>query len=212
MKMNVLICSPHIDDGVLGCGGTISRLSRNKDINITYLVFSPKSHEVPSTILKKELINSLSFLGLSEDSIKYLDFETRYFVRDRQKILDYLYVLNNNTSYDWIFTPSLFDVHQDHQTVTQELLRIYKRLPVSIFGYELILNQFSFSTTVFFGFDKVDMDAKLNAFNCFKSQMFRKHFKSDLFYSAAKVRGAQMGVDFAEAFQAIRVIINKRRS
>lgn len=210
--LNILICSPHIDDGVLGCGGAILKLSQTEDTNIDYLVFSPKSHEYSNDVLHQELVNSLNHLGLDDSCIRYLNFETRYFVRDRQEILDSLYDNSKEVDYDWIFTPSLFDVHQDHETVTNELLRIYKRLPVSIFGYELILNQFSFSTAVFFGFDDQVMDAKIKAFNCFQSQMFRKHFSSDLFRSAAKVRGAQMGAEYAEAFQAIRVIINKQRT
>ncbi|GAH23749.1 unnamed protein product, partial [marine sediment metagenome] len=73
------------------------------------------------------------------------------------------------------------------------------------FGYELVLNTFSFNSAVFCGFEEKHMNAKLMAFNCLKTQMSRIHFSRDLFESNARVRGAQMGADYAEAFEAIRV-------
>lgn len=206
--MDILILSPHVDDGVLGCGGTLAKYSHS-DVNLHYVVFSPNSHEYEHSVLHNELVCSIHELGYDESVITYCDFETRYFPRDRQDILEYIYNLNETNHYDWIFTPSTFDVHQDHQTVTSELLRVYKRLNVSIFGYELILNQFSFNTAVFSGFETKELEAKMAAFRCFNSQMFRKHFDEELFRSTAKVRGAQMGVMYAEAFQAMRVVLDQ---
>lgn len=204
--MNILVCSPHYDDGVLGCGGTIAKLSKTAD-SIEYLVFTPRSHDYSHEVLHKELLKATKFVGLNEGDIKYLDIKTREFPRNRQLILDTIYHIKEENDYQLILTPSSFDVHQDHQTVTNELLRVYKRLPTSILGYELVLNTFSFNTSVFCGFDEKHMNAKLSAFDCFKTQMSREHFSRKLFESKARVRGAQMGADFAEAFEAIRVIL-----
>ena len=188
-------------------GGTLAKLSSNEEFNMDYIVFSPKSHEYDHNVLHGELVNGIKQLGYEESVIQYCDFETRYFPKNRQDILEYIFQLNKKKKYDWIFTPSTFDVHQDHFTVTSELLRVYKRLNVSIFGYELLLNNFSFDTSVFCRFNEQQMNAKLEAFDCFKSQMSRLHFSRQLFESNAKIRGAQMGSDYAEAFEAIRVII-----
>jgi len=204
---NILVCSPHYDDGVLGCGGTIAKLVDVGDISIEYLVFSPRSHDYGHNILHSELLNAFKFIGLNEGKIIYLNFETREFPRNRQLILDKIYNLNKEKHYEMIFTPTRFDVHQDHQTVTNEILRVYKRLPTSIFGYELVLNTFSFDTSVFCSFEEKQMNAKLKAFDCFETQMSRSHFSRQLFESTARVRGAQMGADYAEAFEAIRIII-----
>ena len=202
----VLVCSPHYDDGILGCGGTIAKLIEIGD-SIEYLVFTPKSPEYSHEALHSELLKANKFIGLHEGDINYLDFKTREFPRNRQHILDTIYHLKEKTEYQLIFTPSNFDVHQDHQTVTNELLRVYKRLPTSIFGYELVLNTFSFNTAVFSGFEKSHMTAKLKAFDCFETQMGREHFSRKLFEATAIVRGAQMGANYAEAFEAIRVIL-----
>ena len=35
----VLILSPHIDDGELGCGATINKLTNEKDTDIYYIAF-----------------------------------------------------------------------------------------------------------------------------------------------------------------------------
>ena len=197
---NVLILSPHYDDGVLACGGTISKLTESDDVSIDYLVFAPRSPEYEHEILHSELLEAASFVGVDEVDIRYFNFKTREFPRNRQSILDKIFHLNKEKHFTMIFTPTRFDVHQDHQTV-------YKRLPTSIFGYELLLNTFSFDTSVFCSFSEQQMNAKLKAFDCFKTQMSRTHFSRQLFESTARVRGTQMGADYAEAFEAIRVII-----
>ena len=207
MSNNILICSPHYDDGVLACGGTIAKLTDLGDFSIEYLVFSPRSPDYGHDILHSELLKAIRLIGLSETDITYLDFETREFPRNRQRILDEIYKLKEEKVFKMIFTPTRFDVHQDHQTVTNELLRVYKRLPTSIFGYELLLNTFSFDTSVFCSFGEKYLNAKLKAFDCFKTQMTRSHFSRQLFESTTRVRGAQTGATYAEAFEAIRVII-----
>lgn len=205
--MNVLVCSPHYDDGILGCGGTIAKLIDFGNVSIEYLVFAPRSPDYGHEILHSELLKATSLIGLNEVDITYLDFQTREFPRNRQRILDDIYRLKEEKCFKTIFTPTRFDVHQDHQTVTNELLRVYKRLPTSIFGYELLLNTFSFDTSVFSSFGEKHLNAKLKAFDSFKTQMTRSHFSRQLFESTARVRGAQTGADYAEAFEAIRVII-----
>lgn len=204
---NILILSPHYDDGILGCGGTLAKFTDYDDVSIDYLVFAPRSPEYDHDILHSELLKAANYIRLDEKDIRYYNFKTREFPKNRQCILDNLFNLNKEKKYTMIFTPTRFDVHQDHQTVTNELLRVYKRLPTSIFGYELLLNTFSFDTSVFCGFGEEQMDAKLRAFDCFKTQMSRTHFSRQLFESTARVRGAQMGAEYAEAFEAIRVII-----
>lgn len=203
----ILVLSPHIDDGVFGCGGAIAKLAESKDVSIKYLVFAPRSPEYEHRILHSELLKAVKILGLSSSNIEYLDFETREFPANRQKLLDAIFQISKKTNIQLIFTPSRFDVHQDHQTVTNELLRVYKRMPTSIFGYELVLNTFSFDTTAFYRLNEKQIDAKLRGFDCFESQMSRVHLSRQLFESSAKVRGAQIGSDYAEAFEAIRVVL-----
>jgi len=203
----ILVLSPHIDDGVFGCGGTIAKLATSKDISIKYLVFAPRSPEYEHEVLHSELLKAIEVLGLCEDNIEYLNFETRVFPDNHQRICDIIYRIRKETEIQAIFTPSRSDVHQDHQTVTNELLRVYKRASTSIFGYEIVLNTYSFDSAVFCGFEEEYLKAKLRAFDCFESQMSRPHLSRQLLESCARVRGAQMGTEFAEAFEAIRVII-----
>jgi N-acetylglucosamine malate deacetylase 1 len=204
--MNILVLSPHIDDGVIGCGGMMTKY-QERGASITYLVLTNDSPPYPHDILNKELNDALIALGLNSKDIIYRNFPTRYFYKHRDEVLDSLFLLSNEQEYDYILTPSRFDVHQDHQVITEELLRIYKRRQVSILGYEIILNQYRFSTSFFCGLEETHIQRKITAFNCFKSQLIRPHYSSELFTSLANVRGAQMGVKYAEAFEAIRVII-----
>lgn len=203
----ILVLSPHVDDGVLGCGGTMAKLTSSKNVSIRYLVFAPRSPEYGQEVLGPELLYAIEALGLGADSVEYLNFDTRTFPENRQELTDAIYRIKERSNIHAIFTPTRFDVHQDHQTVTSELLRVYKRISTSIFGYEIVLNTYSFDTAVFSGFDNRCLQAKLDAISCFKSQMNRPHFSRKLFESCARVRGAQMGTEFAEAFEAIRVII-----
>ena len=79
---NVLVLSPHTDDGELGAGGTIAKLVEQGS-QVTYFAFS-----APRLQLKKECQKSLEILGITD--FKIFDFKARHFPELRQQILEIL--------------------------------------------------------------------------------------------------------------------------
>jgi len=175
----VLVLSPHTDDGELGAGGTIARLVENGS-KITHFAFS-----APRDILKKECKRCLEVLGIKDYEI--FDFNVRHFPELRQEILEILFEYNKKAKPDLVLTPSTNDLHQDHQTVTSEALRAFKSS--TIFGY--------------------DVQKKIEALWNYETQISERHyFDKEYLRGLTRSRGAQIGVKYAEAFEAIKLVVD----
>jgi len=97
-------------------------------------------------------------------------------------------------------------IHQDHQTIACEGFRAFKK--VSMLGYEIPWNNLTFQTNVFVFLSEQELNKKIEAVKCYKSQQNRNYAKEDFIRGLAKTRGIQIGVDYAEAFESIRWIIH----
>lgn len=205
---NVLVLAPHTDDGELGLGGTIHKLiSMGK--NVYYAAFSTAEKSVPEgfpkDVLKYEVKKATARLGIKPENLFIYDFEVRKLNYYRQEILEELINLRKKYRFDLIFIPSLHDIHQDHSTIAQEGVRAFKN--VTVLGYELIWNNLSFNTQCFFQLSKENIDAKISALAEYRSQGLRNYLSPDFIYSLAKTRGVQIGSDYAESFEVIRLFL-----
>lgn len=205
---NVIVLSPHTDDGELGCGGTISRLL-GSGAKVHYVAFSTAEKSVPKhlppDILKQEVKVATASLGIESANTHIFDFEVRRLNESRQEILQILVDLNRKISPDLILQPCLNDIHQDHATVAMEGLRAFKNK--TILGYELIWNNLTFNTTAFVSLDEADVELKCRALTAYKSQSERPYMKQEFIRSLAVTRGVQVGCKFAETFEVIRLAI-----
>ena len=89
------------------------------------------------TSSKVKLRTLLKKLGIKQSNLIIHDFPIRKLNFHRQEILEILVSLRNGCDYDLVLTPSSTDVHQDHQTVTNEVIRAFKGR--TILGYDLSL-------------------------------------------------------------------------
>lgn len=195
----VLVLSPHTDDGELGAGGTIAKLVENGN-KVTYFAFS-----APREILKKECKKCLEALGVKEFEI--FDFKVRHFPEHRQGILEILFEYNKENRIDLILTPSTNDLHQDHQIVTNEALRAFKRS--TILGYELPWNNIVFRENCFIPLKERHVQKKIEALWNYKTQISERHyFDKEYLRGLIRSRGAQIGEKYAEAFEAIKLVLN----
>ena len=203
---NVLVLAPHTDDGELGAGATISKLVEN-GAKVTYVAFSIAEESVPEglpkNILEVEVNEATKRLGVHKLIVfKYPVRKLNFF---RQDILENIIQIRKKMKYDLVLIPSLKDVHQDHNTIAQEGLRAFKN--TTIFGYELIWNNLAFDTQCFVKLDKKHVENKVNALKAYKSQGFRSYLSEDFIFSLARTRGVQIGAEYAEAFEVIRLVI-----
>ncbi len=205
---NVLVLSPHTDDAELGAGGFLNKLIQS-GANVIYAAFSTAEESLEDGLPKDTLVTEVKAatqrLGVKSENLVLHKYKVRQLNYHRQEILEDLIRLRNKCDYDLILMPSLNDIHQDHQTIASEGLRAFKK--TTILGYELVWNNLSFNTTSFVVLDKQDIEKKVDALSCYKSQSHRDYMSKDFIFSLAKTRGVQIGTQYAEAFEVVRFVI-----
>jgi LmbE family N-acetylglucosaminyl deacetylase len=206
---NILVLAPHTDDGELGAGGSISKFI-DQGACVTYAAFSTAEQSVPDgfpkDVLKTEVKRATSVLGVLPENLLIFNYEVRKLGYVRQEILEELIRIKKNNAFDLVLLPSLNDIHQDHSTIANEGVRAFKNC--TILGYELIWNNLTFNTQCFIHLEKKHIENKIAALKEYKSQGFRDYLSDEFIFSLAKTRGVQIGAEYAEAFEVIRLIIS----
>jgi len=109
MFSRVLILAPHMDDGELGCRGTIARfVEEGKEVY--YAAFSVAEKSVPEgfpkNILEIEVRKVMKILGVPETNLLIYKYEVRTFSYHRQEILEDIISLRKELQPDLVFIPS----------------------------------------------------------------------------------------------------------
>lgn len=205
---NILVLAPHTDDGELGAGGTIHKFIE-QGCSVDYVAFSAAEDSVPEgfnrDVLRTEVLNATSELGILSDNVTVFSYKVRTFPSHRQQILDDLIKVRQKKDYDLVLTPSTMDIHQDHKTVTEEAIRAFKQK--TMLGYELIWNNLTSVSTCFVKLNASNVKAKSLAMNEYKSQKGRDYTSGEFISSLARTRGVQMGTEYAECFEVIRMYL-----
>lgn len=205
---NILVLAPHTDDGELGCGGTIARAIAEGG-RVYYVAFSTAEASVPEGFprnqLEIEVREATHLLGIPSDQLFVYKYQVRKLNYVRQEILEELIRLRPVLQPDIVFLPSSEDIHQDHSTIYQEGVRAFKHS--SLFGYELIWNNLAFSADCFIALTEEQVNRKITALSAYRTQAGRQYMEPDFIRSLARVRGTQISVPYAEAFEVIRLII-----
>ncbi|WP_281980542.1 PIG-L deacetylase family protein [Tenacibaculum mesophilum] len=203
----VLVLAPHTDDGEFGCGGTITKLVA-QGVEVHYVAFSACEQSVlpqfPSDILITEVKEATKVLGIKRENLHLLKYDVRTFNYKRQEILDDIIKFKKSINPDLIFIPSLNDIHQDHATIANEAVRAFKF--TNILSYEMPWNNFNFATTNFFVLTEENIRIKVEALKKYRSQEHRPYANEEFIRSLARTRGVQIGKQYAEVFEVIRLI------
>lgn len=205
---SVLVLAAHTDDGELGCGATIARfVEEGREVH--YAAMSTCDASLPPEFapnaLAEELQEAVQVLGLPLENLIVYDYEVRRLAEHRQEILEQLVLLSRDIDPDLVILPSRSDLHQDHQTVCMEGMRAFKRS--SILGYEHPWNHISFPTLAFVVAEEQQVQSKLQALECYRTQAGRPYMDPDFVRSLARTRGTQIQVKYAEAFEIMRWIV-----
>lgn len=204
----VLVLAPHTDDGELGLGGTINYFIE-LGMDVYYAAFSTAEQSVPKglpkNILTVEVKSATKKLGIKPKNLFIYNYEVRKLNYVRQEILEELIKIKRQINFDLVFMPCIHDIHQDHSTVAQEALRAFKGC--TILGYELIWNNVTFNTQCFIKLKEKHINAKFEALSEYKSQNMRNYMSKEFIFSLARVRGVQIGAEYAESFEVIRLVL-----
>jgi len=198
----VVDIAPHIDDVELGAGATIHHLAKSNTVYYVGLSLPPL---VEREALMKEFYESSRILGLDPSRVMLRDYDPRNLFESWSEILQHFYDLYRELKPDLVLLPNSHDIHQSHEVVFAEGRRAFKY--TSILGYELPWNSIEFSMDVFLTVSKEDVDAKIAAINAYRTQKHRQFFANDIVGDLARVRGKQVGHDYAECFELVRLIL-----
>ena len=221
--MNILVIVAHSDDETIGLGATIKRHKLLGDsvsvISMTDGVGSREENKSSDSLLRAESSRSASeILGFS--------WVAQYGFKDNQlddyPLLDIVKSIEeqkSTTKPDIIYTHSSADLNIDHRVVLQAVLTAFRPQPhenyteIRLFEVASATDYGSSSVTGIFEpnlFINISdtWGAKEAALQAYKSELREyPHSRSlDAIKNLAKIRGSQVGLPMAEAFQVIRKI------
>jgi len=184
-----LVLSPHIDDDVIGAGGTLRKHVLSGD-NVKVVYFADCT---PERI--KEAGEAAKIIGISD--LEFLGYESK-------KLLEYRDLSGRLSSIiedfrpDIVYLPSPFDRHNDHLSVNHLLAELHKkyRYGLTVCAYEvwttLVPNLIMDITDV--------VEDKRKALSMYKSQLSSNNW-SDAALSLNRYRGVTSGAGrHAEGF------------
>jgi N-acetylglucosamine malate deacetylase 1 len=221
MNNNILVIAPHPDDEVLGCGGTIKRFSSKGDK--TYVLIAtrgkPEMYSEERILnVRKEAMEAHRILGVSET--RFLNFPAPDLdLISLAEISEAISSVITELEIDTLFLPHRGDIHNDHKAVFDAGLvasrpvnnymvkRVYSYETLSEtewaapFCSETFIPTYYINISDFFSY-------KIDAMKCYKSQLreFPNPRSVKSIEALANLRGGTIGVSYAEAFFAIRVI------
>ena len=220
--MNALFVVAHPDDEVLGGGATIARM-RDRGIGVHVIVMNTfdvtaydqkEEHQELLRQSQKALDITSSFFGEYDDS--------QMNTANHREMVQFIETVMLKTQPDVVFTHHPSDVNEDHRWVCQsviEAFRIGQRQRYDIPPIrELLLMEVLSSTdwgldssrnpfrpNTFFPVDKEHIQKKIDALKMYKGVLrdVPHPRREDTIESLAKLRGAQGGFEYAEAFECV---------
>lgn len=203
MKENkvILAVGAHPDDIELGCGGTIIiHMQKGDDIYYVIATNGEKGGGTEERMIEAERaaklagVKDIFFLNLSDTFVSH-DGNTVRLLDDVIK----------KTAPSIIYTHSLKDYHQDHSNIAKSILSASRNMKNSILCFETPSTTFEFKPIAFNNISE-SFDLKMKCINQFVSQEKKDYVEREAIVNLAKFRGKTIDVEYAEAFEVVRLI------
>ena len=198
----VLFLGAHPDDIEIGCGALIHNIVQKTDILCVTLSDNQKNPDLKR--VRDEHFASMKALGVSGEKIIFGPFVTRVFPDSRQDILEYFLKLRADFKPDLIFTHSKQDVHQDHNTMTDEALRAFRG--ITVLGFDVVRSSYGFFPHFLVEVTEEDVNKKIEALSKYDTYRDRYYVNSELPRSIMVRHGALAERPFAEGFDILRIV------
>jgi LmbE family N-acetylglucosaminyl deacetylase len=199
----LLFVGPHPDDVELGCGGVLSRFGGTAQVK--YLILSPCLEDPKNKNILNEAKAAVRTLGIPKGNLMIENLPRRTFHDQRRDIRKILISVRERFSPDIVFCPSLKDIHQDHSVTAEETLRLFR--DIGVMSYESPRSSLLFEPNLYIGLSDANLETKIEALMCYKSQFDRYYFEPNVIEAFARMRGSQCKTKYAEAFEALRLKI-----
>lgn len=192
----------HPDDIEIGAGALISNLVGRADVMCVTLSDNQKNPLLTNIV--REHHDSMDVLGVPREKRRVEPFVTRNFPQARQEVLEYLFKLNKDFQPDIVFTHSRNDIHQDHNTITEESLRAFRG--ITVLGFDVIRSSYGFFPHFLVSVTEEDVQRKIRALAQYKTYADRYYFSADLTRSILVRNGAFADSQYAEGFDILRIV------
>ncbi|HMU93612.1 MAG TPA: PIG-L family deacetylase [Anaerolineales bacterium] len=198
----VLFLGAHPDDIELGCGALLHKIAKKTDVLCVTLSDNQKNPDLQK--VKSEHFQSMQVLDVPEEKIVLGPFTTRVFPDARQEILEYFLKLRKDFNPDLIFTHTRQDVHQDHNTMTDEALRAFRG--ITVLGFDVVRSSYGFFPSFLVEVSEENAAAKIEALSKYETYRDRYYFNAELTRSIMVRHGALAERPLAEGFDILRIV------
>jgi LmbE family N-acetylglucosaminyl deacetylase len=198
----VCFIGAHPDDIELGCGALISHISKLADLLTITLSDNQKNSDLKNVV--DEHYRSMTILGVPRENIIVGQFETRRFPHARQEILEYLIELDRIHHPEIVFVHTRADIHQDHNTTTEETLRAFRG--TTVLGFDVLRSSYGFFPNFLVEVDEKDVESKLRSLAEYHTYANKYYFDPAITRATLIRHGALAERPFAEGFDILRII------
>lgn len=214
----VLVFAPHMDDEVLGCGGTIVRhVNCGDEVSVCIVTDRAYNHEyIPELIERERKACTAAKQVLGYNSLFFLGFPDEKLDQGQIDIIISLENVLKEIKPNIVYLPSGFDPNQDHRAVNKAV-RVACRPYVEFKVDELRIYETPSSTdqpwsevgcfqpNMYVEIESV-LDRKLEAMKCYEAESRDfPHPRSELALKLySQKRGTEIGYRAAECFEVVR--------
>ncbi|RLC34980.1 hypothetical protein DRH14_01850 [Candidatus Shapirobacteria bacterium] len=193
--MIALALSAHPDDSELGAGGMLSKID-----TVVHYIFTQC---VDTGVTGKEIENAQKALNITDYHV--YNYTNKELYKTSAQIRQVLEKARDNINPDMVLVPCRGDTHQDHQTVTSEALKVFKKN--TILGYILPWNAYIVEPTMFYRLTDREVGRKIASLRYYKSQSNKLYMNASRIRGWASYVGWKIGADYAEEFEVIRMVV-----
>ncbi|HWF89272.1 MAG TPA: PIG-L deacetylase family protein [Pyrinomonadaceae bacterium] len=221
--MRILVIAPHPDDETLGCGGSLLKHKSNGD-SLAWLV-ATRGHEPQwsgQVLEQKEREISAVAAAYGFDHTFRLNFPTIKLDQiPMDEIIGALRDAITQSKPDCVYVNHSGDVHSDHRVLFEATMSVLKPFYSGRHGVKRVLSYEVFSSTdaapvnparaflpnVFTDVTEF-LEKKLEIMGLYESELQPSPLPRalDSLRALARVRGATIGVEYAEAFMLVREV------
>jgi len=200
----IVFLGAHPDDIEIGAGALIAHIAHNKLAELLCVTLSDNQKNPQLQNLPVEHRKSMEVLGVPAESDIVGEFITRRFPEARQDILEYMLHINRTFQPDLVFVHTKADLHQDHQTVTEEALRAFRG--ITVLGFDVIRSSYGFFPNFLTAVTEEDVEMKIKALSQYTTYADRYYFNAEITRSTLIRNGAIAERPYAEGFDTLRIV------